>query len=110
MLNTYRGWESAELRKNEASLPENSDKWFADNSVFSFVTASQIQIKLLQKKGFYVNVVGKGEDDSYLLCISQIYKISGSNLLHNFTVISLIKLRRLLLRIIRKISNNNFNI
>lgn len=93
MLNTYRGWESADLREHEKSLPEDSDKWFAENSEFSFITATYEQVKSLRKKGFYLSVLGKGEDHSYLVCISKDHKIPNGNLLHNLIIIKFLSLK-----------------
>jgi hypothetical protein len=70
MLNTYRGWESADLREHERDLPELADAWFARNAKFTILTATDGQISRLRDLGFSVISIGKGEDDSKMICIS----------------------------------------
>ncbi len=67
MLNSYRGWESAELRPSERELPEQADRWFARNAKFTILTATEHQITSLQNKSFSVNLLGKGEDNSHMI-------------------------------------------
>ena len=76
MLNTYRGWESAALRESERKLPEQADAWFAKNSRFVIVTATQTQIERLRRQGWYVEELGKGEDVSIMICASREYRRS----------------------------------
>ena len=66
MFNTYRGWESADLREHEKDLPELADNYFKNNVKYTFLTATRDQIKQLIQKGFIINLIGKGEDNSLL--------------------------------------------
>lgn len=70
MLNTYRGWESADLRPHEKNLPTLADEWFARNSRFTILTATTSQISRLRARGFHVAEMGKGEDNSVMVCLS----------------------------------------
>jgi hypothetical protein len=74
MLNTYRGWESADLRESEQDLPEQADTWFARNSRFVIVTATRDQIARLGREGWFVEELGKGEDESTMICMSREYR------------------------------------
>ncbi len=76
MLNTYRGWESADLRESERDLPEQADAWFARNSRFVVVTATRAQITRLRREGWFVAELGKGEDESIMICASREYRRS----------------------------------
>ena len=71
MLNTYRGWESADLRTQEQDLPHLADAWFAKNARYTIVTASELQIRRAKRLGLHVARLGKGEDDSTMVCISR---------------------------------------
>jgi hypothetical protein len=71
MLNTYRGWESADLHEYEQDLPEQADTWFARNSRYAIVTATRDQIKRLRGQGWHVEELGKGEDDSVMICAAR---------------------------------------
>jgi hypothetical protein len=71
MLNTYRGWESADLREEEQRLPQQADAWFATSSRFVIVTATTEQIKRLRREGWNVEELGKGEDESIMSCMSR---------------------------------------
>jgi len=73
MLNTYRGWEYADLRDNEKNLPMLADSWFARNAKFAVITATEVQIDKLRSLGFTTIEIGKGEDDSGMVCISRCY-------------------------------------
>lgn len=70
MLNSYRGWESADLRENEKDIPELIDNWFKTNCKYAIVTATREQIEKLSLNGFDVELLGKGEDLSFMVCIS----------------------------------------
>jgi hypothetical protein len=70
MLNSYRGWESAHLREAESDLPEQADAWFARSGRHVIVTATTRQIKRLRHHGWLVDELGKGEDDSTMICMS----------------------------------------
>lgn len=71
MLNTYRGWQSADLREDEKNLPEMADLFFAKRARFVIITATEKQISELEKKGFIVNKIGKGEQESIMIIISK---------------------------------------
>jgi hypothetical protein len=71
MLNTYRGWESADLSESEQDLPEQADAWFARNSRFVIVTATGDQIAQLRRQGWFVEELGKGEDESTMICMTR---------------------------------------
>ena len=70
MLNTFRGWHSAQLRSHEQNLPNQVLQWFAFNGRFIIVTATLPHIELLRKIGLNAEVFGKGEDDSYMVCLT----------------------------------------
>jgi hypothetical protein len=70
MLNTYRGWESADLREHERDLPKLADEWFKRNAKFTILTATTSQIESLRQLGFKVKIIGRGEDNSRMICIS----------------------------------------
>jgi hypothetical protein len=71
MLNTYRGWEFADLRDHETNLPGQADAWFARSAKYTVVTATDTQRERLRGLGFSAIEIGKGEDDSRMICISQ---------------------------------------
>jgi hypothetical protein len=71
MLNTYRGWESADLRESEKDLPAQVDAWFEQNSRYVIVTATRLQIKRLRRQGWFVEELGKGEDESRMICMTR---------------------------------------
>jgi hypothetical protein len=71
MLNTYRGWESADLREHERNLPELADAWFERNARYTILTATDPQIGHLEQIGFKVVRLGKGEDNSTMVCLSK---------------------------------------
>lgn len=71
MLNTYRGWKYANLREHEEKLPDSVNDWFMRNARFVVLTATRIQLDHLRELGFFVNQLGKGEDDSEMVCISK---------------------------------------
>jgi hypothetical protein len=64
MLNTYRGWQSADLREHERDLPQLADAWFIQNARYLVLTLTREQISHFRVKGFQVVLLGKGEDDS----------------------------------------------
>jgi len=71
MLNTYRGWESADLREHERDLPQLADAWLARNVRFTILTATDLQIRRHRQVGLVVTRLGKGEDDSTVVCFSK---------------------------------------
>jgi hypothetical protein len=72
MLNTYRGWESADLRPHEKELPRQADDWMGTNARFAIVTATASQIDKLWDKGFKVEILGKGEDASWMILATRL--------------------------------------
>jgi len=68
MLNTFRGWDKADLPRDEHDLPTKTLHWLKGNCRFIFVTATMSQRDWLMREGFFIWTVGKGEDDSYLMC------------------------------------------
>lgn len=71
MLNTYRGWEYADLREDEQNLPDSANDWFMRNARFTLLTATSFQTNHLREVGFFVKGIGNGEDDSEMICISR---------------------------------------
>jgi len=71
MLNTYRGWESADLREHERDLPLLADAWLAKNVRYTIVTATDLQIRTWRQVAFVVARLGKGEDNSTMVCVSK---------------------------------------
>lgn len=71
MLNTYRGWESADLRDHECRLPELADTWFERNARYTILTATDRQIARLRRLNLVVTKIGRGEDDSTMICFSR---------------------------------------
>ena len=69
MLNTYRSWDAADLRLHERNLPYLADDWFKMNSKYTFLTVTPSQNKRLRRKGFWVIDMGRGEDDSEMVCV-----------------------------------------
>ena len=72
MLNTYRGWDSADLRSHEQDLPRQADLWLGRNARYAIVTATAVQIRGLKRAGFNVARLGPGEDASVLVCFSRL--------------------------------------
>lgn len=71
MLNTFRGWHSAQLRNNEQNIPMQTLEWFERNARFIVVTATVGQIEFLKQRGLQTEILGAGEDESYMICISK---------------------------------------
>jgi hypothetical protein len=71
MLNTYRGWESADLREHERDLPRLADAWFDKNARYTIVTATERQIRHHRQSAHAVSRLGKGEDNSTMVCLSR---------------------------------------
>jgi hypothetical protein len=67
MLNTYRGWESADLRDDEAWIPETVDEWLRKHARYMVLTVSDGQAKKLMQKGFWVTDIGTGENGARLV-------------------------------------------
>ena len=71
MLNTYRGWESADLREHERDLPQQADAWFERNARYVILTATRSQIDRLRNLGFAVQDMGRGEGRSRMICATK---------------------------------------
>jgi hypothetical protein len=71
MLNTCRGWESADLREHERDLPLLADAWFAKNARYTILTATKPQVRRLKQVGFALARMGRSEDNSTMVCISK---------------------------------------
>lgn len=68
MLNTYRGWQDAGLRTNEATLPDKVTAWLANYSLRSVLTVSPDQFRELAVTN-YVQDLGPGEGDKSRLVL-----------------------------------------
>ena len=71
MLNTYRGWESADLREHERDLPSLANAWFEANARYTMLTVTEAQLGSLRALGFNTFNLGRGEDDSKMFCFSK---------------------------------------
>ncbi len=71
MLNSYRGWNSAQLKERDKDLPQLADEWFINNSRYTIVTATREQILGLLNKKLNVAIIGKGESDSLMIMFSK---------------------------------------
>ena len=71
MLNTYRGWESADLKPDDRDLPALADAWLRDNARFAMLTVTESQTKHFQELGFNLQRIGPGEDNSIMVCLSR---------------------------------------
>lgn len=72
MLNSYRGWDNADLREHERDLPRRADDWLARNARFVILTATRRQVRHLRRIGFRVKDLGRGEDRSRLVVASAV--------------------------------------
>lgn len=100
MLNTYRDWNAADLPEHERELPELADTWFVKNARYVILTASWIQLKHLQRLGFRIIRLGRGEKRSAMVCISK-YKFPILSLLSNNYVVFVSKIKTMI-RILRR--------
>lgn len=92
MLNTYRDWKAAGLPEHERELPELADTWFAKNARYTILTARWAQVKYLQRLGFRIIRLGRGEERSMMVCISK-YRFPILSLLSNSLVVFASKIR-----------------
>jgi len=69
MLNTYRGWDSADLDEGERWLIDAADEWFRYRARYTIVTATDAQIERLKSEGWWVTEVGHnaGENGSKMI-------------------------------------------
>jgi len=69
MLNTFRGWDRADLApEEEIDLPARTLHWLKGFCRFVFLTVTTEQVDWLKRDGWFVWDVGRGEDDSRLVC------------------------------------------
>ena len=71
MLNTYRGWESADLKPEDRDLPALADVWLRENARFAILTVTESQTKHFRDIGFNLQRIGRGEDNSVMVCLSR---------------------------------------
>ncbi|MCE9611222.1 MAG: hypothetical protein K8R23_13585 [Chthoniobacter sp.] len=71
MLNTYRGWESADLKPEDRDLPALADAWLRDNARFAILTVTESQTHHFRDIGFNLQRIGPGEDNSIMVCLSR---------------------------------------
>jgi hypothetical protein len=68
MLNTFRDWKSAHLRKSESGLPETAERWLFANARHLFLTVNDWQAARFEAlPGVMVDDLGRGEDKSTLI-------------------------------------------
>lgn len=91
MLNTYRGWEYANLREEEKMLPQWADEFFFKYANYSFITASAHQIISLMKKGFDVKILGRGEGTAILVVLTGMHKTKFYRWIRNILYIIFIQ-------------------
>ena len=70
MLNTYRGWDAADLRPHERDLPARADAWFAQSARYLFVNATPPQAAAFRRRGLSVQRIGGGDQGSLTVCVS----------------------------------------
>ena len=68
MLNTFRGWDKANLPPEDYDLPQRTLYWLRGFCRFVVLTVTKAQQAWLKREGFFIWTVGKGEDDSDLIC------------------------------------------
>ena len=71
MLNTYRGWESADLKPEDHGLPALADAWLRENARFAILTVTESQTRHFRDIGFNLLRIGPGEDSSVMVCLSR---------------------------------------
>ena len=68
MLNTFRGWDKADLPVEDSNLPQRTLRWMRDHCRYLFLTIHQPQEDWLRREGLFFWPVGRGEDASRLVC------------------------------------------
>jgi hypothetical protein len=71
MLNTYRGWENADLSQADRELPRMADDWMIANARVIVLTATVDQLPQWADRGFAVTDFGPGEENSRLVVITR---------------------------------------
>ena len=69
MLNTFRGWHSAQLRDSEADLAEQAEAWLLANADILVLTLNSDQMRHFNKIGKPPQIIGPGEEGSMLVFI-----------------------------------------
>jgi hypothetical protein len=67
IVNTFRGWEKADLPAADMELAGLMLAWMARNAHYAFVTATDAQIVMLRECGWWTFDIGPGEDDTRLI-------------------------------------------
>lgn len=67
MFNTYRGWDSADLSDGEQWIVDAADEWFHYRAQYTILTVTDAQIERLKADGWWVTIIGRGEDDSKMI-------------------------------------------
>jgi hypothetical protein len=98
MLNTYRGWEHAQLRENEKNLPELADKYFTQSARYTILTVTQKQIKHFYKLCFHVKILGCGERDSIMISITKENSFNQLNNIFSMVIILTHKIHKFFLK------------
>ena len=68
MLNTYRGWHSAQLRPHEADMERQAREWFRRNAKHLILTVRQEQ--LADFPDYHEWPIGPGEENSRMVLLS----------------------------------------
>ena len=68
MLNTWRGWEKADLPLRDKDLPQLTELWLKRNARYFITTAERQQQEEMKQRGWWLWKFGKGEDASSLIC------------------------------------------
>jgi hypothetical protein len=71
MLSTYRDWKAANLQNHDSNLPELANRWFENNARYLLLTVDPKGYRQLERRGFSLRLLGKGEDRSVLICASK---------------------------------------
>lgn len=71
MLNTYRGWENADLSDADRDLPRMADEWMSAHAKLIVLTATVDQLDPWREREFVVTDFGPGEENSRLVVISR---------------------------------------
>lgn len=68
MLNTFRGWDKADLQSEDCNLPSKTIAWMRSHCRYIFITATEDQKRMMMENGWFIWKIGKGEDDSNMYC------------------------------------------
>jgi SAM-dependent methyltransferase len=78
MLNTYRGWENADLSAADRDLPERADRWLRRHGRVVVLTATDRQLEDWRAAGWRIGDLGRGEEASRLVCLSRRRATAGT--------------------------------